>query len=596
MVFRSSRVLLTAVVVVVATGILGVRSGVDLAAASGPTPYTGTPFALPGTVTAADFDNGGQGVAYSDTSSGNSGGAYRQSDVDLQRASIGGYNVGWTVPGEWLNYTVTVATAGSYNVTLRAAAISSSSVQVILGGVSGTFVVPNTGGWQTWKTFTVPMTLAAGQQIMTLKIASGEVNVHSVTAAATATPPPTSGPTPYTGMPFALPGTVAAADFDNGGQGVAYSDTSSGNSGGAYRQSDVDLQRASIGGYNVGWTAPGEWLKYTVKVATAGSYHVTLRAAAISSSSVQVTLGGVSGTFAVPNTGGWQAWKTFTVPMTLAAGQQMMTLKIASGEVNVHSVTAAALTPTPTPPPSGGGGSVRILSWNIHHGKHLNGVLDLASQVSLMVSHNPQVILLQELQTWDENQPAKLKVLLEEKTGVPWHVRWAPVTALAGTDGNAVATRLPVVSSQSFLMHATSDWTRIGPNRSVAQATVTVGGVPIHVFSTHLDYDNTSYRTAQLQDMMEWTATFGGKRIVAGDFNAWWGEYWISTMMSEYYDTWVDVTGSNQNGYTLNNAVRFDYQFRSKIGSDKITPTRIYVVSQKMSDHNPVVADYTVIP
>jgi endonuclease/exonuclease/phosphatase family metal-dependent hydrolase len=125
---------------------------------------------------------------------------------------------------------------------------------------------------------------------------------------------------------------------------------------------------------------------------------------------------------------------------------------------------------------------------------------------------------------------------------------------------------------------------------------VTVGGVKVHVFSTHLDWYNTAHRTAQLHDMMAWTETFGARRIVGGDFNSWWGESWIVTMMSDYYDTWLDVTGSKQNGYTVNNAVRFDYLFRAKDGADKITPTRITAPVTALSDHNPMIADYTVKP
>ena len=34
-------------------------------------------------------------------------------------------------------------------------------------------------------------------------------------------------------------------------------------------------------------------------------------------------------------------------------------------------------------------------------------------------------------------------------------------------------------------------------------------------------------------------------------------------MGTEYSDTWQTVTGSVQNGYTLNGSVRFDYLFRS---------------------------------
>jgi endonuclease/exonuclease/phosphatase (EEP) superfamily protein YafD len=131
-------------------------------------------------------------------------------------------------------------------------------------------------------------------------------------------------------------------------------------------------------------------------------------------------------------------------------------------------------------------------------------------------------------------------------------------------------------------------------NRSVAQATVRVGSVDVNVFSTHLDYYSTSYRTTQEQQMMSWALNFGGPRLVAGDFNSWWGEYWITNMMTQYTDSWQDYTGSNQNGYTVNNAVRFDYIFRSMDGGWRATPTNVYVPVTSLSDHNPVVADFRV--
>lgn len=64
-------------------------------------------------------------------------------------------------------------------------------------------------------------------------------------------------------------------------------------------------------GYDLGWTAAGQWFKYTVNVATAGTYTVTFRVAAESaiadafhiSNSAGTNL---SGSVAVPNTGAWQ--------------------------------------------------------------------------------------------------------------------------------------------------------------------------------------------------------------------------------------------------------------------------------------------------
>ena len=54
-----------------------------------------------------------------------------------------------------------------------------------------------------------------------------------------------------------LPGTIQAENFDNGGEGVAYHDTTSGNAGGAFRSTDVDIEAASGGGYDVGWIDAG---------------------------------------------------------------------------------------------------------------------------------------------------------------------------------------------------------------------------------------------------------------------------------------------------------------------------------------------------
>ena len=235
-----------------------------------------------------------------------------------------------------------------------------------------------------------------------------------------------------------------------------------------------------------------------------------------------------------------------------------------------------------------------MMTWNIQPGRTRSGVYDLVGQANYIASFYPDVVALQEVQTWDENQPERLRTLLQNATGVAWALVWAPVTNTAGTEGNVILTRLPVSLSSTLQMHATGDWSTLLANRSAAMAGVTVGGVTFNVFATHLDYANTSYRTIQLQQLMGWLPNFSGPRLVGGDFNSWWGEYWITTMMSQYSDTWQDVTGSNQNGYTVNDAVRFDYIFRSFTGASRVTPTNCFAPSTSWSDHNPVIADYTV--
>ena len=310
---------------------------------SDPTPYSGSPVALPGTIEAENFDNGGSGVAYEDTTSGNAGGQYRNTSVDIEATSDsgGGYNVGWLDPGEWLRYTVNVAAAGTYKLEFRVAAISAGGrfhLEVNGTNVTGSLTVPNTGGWQSWTTVTkTGVTLPAGQQSWILVIDSagpgGIVgNLNNIRAVAESGG--AGGSTPFGGTRVALPGTIEAENFDNGGSGVAYADTTSGNAGGQYRNTSVDIEASSDsgGGYNVGWMAPGEWLSYSVTVAAGGTHKLEFRVAAISAGGtfhLEVNGTNVTGPLTIPSTGDWQSWTTVSKSgVNLQGGNQVWTLVI----------------------------------------------------------------------------------------------------------------------------------------------------------------------------------------------------------------------------------------------------------------------------
>ena len=62
------------------------------------------------------------------------------------------------------------------------------------------------------------------------------------------------------------PCRIEAENYDYGPNGFAYYDTTSGNSGGAYRPDDVDVSQMPGGGYNIGYIADGEWLTYTINI------------------------------------------------------------------------------------------------------------------------------------------------------------------------------------------------------------------------------------------------------------------------------------------------------------------------------------------
>jgi predicted amidohydrolase len=281
------------------------------------------PAPVPGTIQAEAYDVGGEGVAYHDTTAGNSGGQYRTDSVDIQSTTDvgGGFNVGWIDATEWLNYTVSVATAGTYTLTARVAASSAGGTfHIEFGGrdVTGPMSIPSTGSYQVWTDLRATVTLGAGVQSMRFVADTrgstgvfGNLNYLKIEG----------------GSP--VPGTIQAEDYDSGGEGVGYHDTTGGNSGGKYRSDGVDIEPTTDvgGGFNVGWMAPTEWLKYTVFVGAAGTYTLTARVAASGAGGTfHVELGGadVTGPLTIPNTGGWQAWTNVAKTVTLAAGVQSM--------------------------------------------------------------------------------------------------------------------------------------------------------------------------------------------------------------------------------------------------------------------------------
>jgi hypothetical protein len=176
---------------------------------TGQTPYSGTPYPIPGIIEAENFDHGGQGVAYYDTDSGNNGGAYRDTDVDIKALAgrSNGHVVAWIATGEWLEYTVSVGTTGTYTLELSTASVHDSGrMRIEFNGEdkTGQIVIPNTGSWETFTTVTkTGISLTAGTHIMRIFADSQWFDIDyfkfsSATTDSTPTPTPTSDTTPPT--------------------------------------------------------------------------------------------------------------------------------------------------------------------------------------------------------------------------------------------------------------------------------------------------------------------------------------------------------------------------------------------------------------
>jgi hypothetical protein len=237
---------------------------------------------VPGKIQAEDYDNGGQGTAYNDADATNNGGGYRTDGVDMEATTDagGGYNVGWTGNGEWLEYSLANVATGTYNISVRVAApAAGGSVQVTLGGANlGTATVNATGGWQSWATVTINNVVVTGgaNKILRLSIGGGNLNVNWVEFVAAG-----GGGGGATSVKMeAESGTIKGSasvygdSAASGGQGMAYISTS----GAGFTLRNVpastsfELRYASaqtgnisyyvngVKGGNIGFSSTGNWI------------------------------------------------------------------------------------------------------------------------------------------------------------------------------------------------------------------------------------------------------------------------------------------------------------------------------------------------
>jgi hypothetical protein len=131
---------------------------------------------------------------FESTPGSNSGGQCDRGDgVDKQLAQDpngGNCNIGWTTPGEWLEYDVSTATTRNFKLTARiASGAANTSFRVLLDGASLGSLTASTGGWQVWQDRTYDnVSISAGNHVLRVVFDTNDVNLNYLDVATTSTP------------------------------------------------------------------------------------------------------------------------------------------------------------------------------------------------------------------------------------------------------------------------------------------------------------------------------------------------------------------------------------------------------------------------
>lgn len=249
-----------------------------------------------------------------------------QSGALVETCPEGGQDVDMTLNGSWVEYAINNISGSVTNILTYRVATPNAQAQLRLhynGRVQYVTDVYNTGGWQNYQSFTVPIILSNGIQKIRIIATNGvRLNWLSIqpqgfsssksSSSLAVSSAPQYGNSSSSASPFNIPGKVEAEDYS--------------------AMNGVQTEACAEGGLNVGWIDTGDWMDYAILVDQAGSYQIDIRLASLAATGA-LELRVDSQTLLsknVPNTGGWQTWTTVTGTVNLTQG--LKTIKIyASG-------------------------------------------------------------------------------------------------------------------------------------------------------------------------------------------------------------------------------------------------------------------------
>jgi hypothetical protein len=254
------------------------------------------------TIEAENFDNGGEGLAYHDVDVANHGGNTYRGTAGVDVASVagasGGRGVNYIKAGEWLEYTVSVPTAGSYTLGARIAPLTggSGTFHIEVDGVdkTGALVARGAASGPAATVFQSVgkdgVTLSAGTHVLRFKAdVAGPGGVLGTLDAITVT---------------AAPLTVDATRFAAQGG-------------------------ATVDGNHIGSLAQGDYVRYNgVNFGSGGATHFAVDVAAPAAfaggqiSVVQASTGKVLALLTVRATGSWDTYTWQSTTMAKVTGVQ----------------------------------------------------------------------------------------------------------------------------------------------------------------------------------------------------------------------------------------------------------------------------------
>jgi endonuclease/exonuclease/phosphatase family metal-dependent hydrolase len=197
-------------------------------------------------------------------------------------------------------------------------------------------------------------------------------------------------------------------------------------------------------------------------------------------------------------------------------------------------------------PPLPAGLSIRVLTYNIHHGRGTDDQIDLVRIAKVIKSARPDIVALQEvdnktLRSGRVDQTAELARLVGMDGKFVHQIDYE-----GGQYGQAILSRFPISNLEVHWLPGTPDRER----RIAGAASIRIGERNLIFVTTHLHHANQTFRQRQAEQLSEIFAADDAKQqtvILAGDLNA----TPESAPLQAFEKRWTSVTAGRTDALTF---------------------------------------------
>lgn len=224
--------------------------------------------------------------------------------------------------------------------------------------------------------------------------------------------------------------------------------------------------------------------------------------------------------------------------------------------------------------------TLKIASYNI---KNCNNGEDIDKIAADITAQNLDLVAVQEVDR-GSNRAGGRDVLKElAAKSLPNYHFFKTIKLPGGDYGIGILSRYPLENCKQENLKTVKK----AEDRVLAQAEITVKGIKLHVFNTHLSFEDTGSRKEQIRFINEQLKT-NEPFVLMGDFNV---------QGYEEFDGFTE-------GYAINNSTT---QFMSYIGEDdgfrgldniiyskNVKVEDVQMVKTSASDHNMLIGTFTV--